>query len=159
MARCVNNYSLPVRKKNIILWYKSTKSHKMHTHVGKIRHSIDFVCNEGTPVYVALGGVVVWNRSGFRIGGPNKKYWYKGNRIVIRHKNGEFTAYEHLKYKGVVVKVGDLVSKHQLIGYSGNTGYSDRPHLHFEVFNNPAKDLSEGTTLWVSFKALRKQGH
>ena len=88
-------------------------------------------------------------------GQDKKKYWDKGNRVVIKHKNGEYTAYEHLAYKGIVVKVGQKVRKGQFIGYNGNTGYSPFPHLHFEVFNNPVKDQSEGITLQVSFKELK----
>ena len=77
-----------------------------------------------------------------------------GNRIVLRHKNSEYTAYEHLKYRGSNVKAGQSVRKGQVIGWSGNTGYSSRPHLHFEVFDKPEGDESEGTTLQVSFREL-----
>jgi len=143
MARCKNIYGLPV--KNYIFHKKSP------AHVGKLKNSIDFYCPQGTPVFAALGGMVVWLRNNSNQGGPYKKYWLKGNRIVIAHKNNEFTAYEHLRYKGAVVKVGDKVRKGQLIGYSGNTGYSFGPHLHFEVFNNPDPDFSEGDTLQIEF--------
>ena len=84
----------------------------------------------------------------------NKKYWNKGNRIVIKHKNNEYSAYEHFQHKGNVVRAGERVRKGQLIGYSGNTGFSYRPHLHFEVFNNPSNDESEGETLQVFINRL-----
>ncbi|MFC1722729.1 M23 family metallopeptidase [Nanoarchaeota archaeon] len=150
MARCKNKYMLPMRKKDFTSWSKR----KSPAHVDDLKHSIDFECPENTPIFAALGGTVVWLRNDSNEGGPHKKYWLKGNRIVIKHKNGEYTAYEHLKYKGAVVKVGDKVKKGQMIGYSGNTGFSFSPHLHFEIFNNPDKEESEGITLQVFFSEL-----
>ncbi|MEM5879149.1 MAG: M23 family metallopeptidase [Candidatus Aenigmatarchaeota archaeon] len=147
--KCKNTYSLPVNPKNII----KPKKNPLLPHKGKLIHAIDFLVPVGTPIYAACGGKVVWVKDDSNVGGKNKKkYWNLGNRIVIKHKNGEYTAYEHLKYRGIVVKVGQRVKRGQLIGYSGNTGYSNYPHLHFEVFNNPSKDKSEGTTLKVIFK-------
>lgn len=58
-----------------------------------------------------------------------------GNYIKIKHENGMFTFYAHLKYGSVAVKVGDKVSKGTVLGYMGNTGYSFGAHLHFEVRN------------------------
>ena len=52
------------------------------------------------------------------------------------HSDGTFGNYAHLKYRGAAVKKGDFVEKGQLIGYSGNTGFSSGPHLHFSVLIN-----------------------
>lgn len=62
-----------------------------------------------------------------------------GNMIKIDHGNGYFTRYLHLAYGTVKVKVGDKVSKGQIIGYMGNTGNSFGAHLHFEVIKNNDK--------------------
>lgn len=56
-----------------------------------------------------------------------------GNYVKIRHDNGMYTLYAHLKYGSVAVKNGDRVTKGQVIGYMGNTGYAFGAHLHFEV--------------------------
>lgn len=56
-----------------------------------------------------------------------------GNYVKIRHDNGMYTLYAHMKYGSVEVKVGDRVSKGQVLGYMGNTGYSFGAHVHFEV--------------------------
>jgi len=56
-----------------------------------------------------------------------------GNYVKIRHDNGMYTLYAHMKYGSILVKVGQRVSKGQEIGYMGNTGYSFGSHLHFEV--------------------------
>lgn len=56
-----------------------------------------------------------------------------GNYVKIRHDNGYFTLYAHLKFDSVKVKLGDRVTKEQVIGYMGNTGHSFGAHLHFEI--------------------------
>jgi murein DD-endopeptidase MepM/ murein hydrolase activator NlpD len=152
-----NNYRMPVRLKNVIQPKKKLPSHSSQK-LKNLDYAIDFLVPTGTPIYAAHGGKIVWIKDNSKVGGRNKKkYWNLGNRIVIKHKNGEYTAYEHLKYKGVIVKVDQKVREGQLIGYSGNTGWSTiGPHLHFEVFNQPSKDKSEGVTLKVSFNRLKK---
>lgn len=122
-------------------------------HVGKLKHSIDYTCNEGTRLLATQDGEVVWVKQDSKIGGPDKKYWNDGNRIVIKHKNEEYSAYEHLRPNGASVKVGDKVKKGQLIGYSGNTGYTFGPHLHFEVFRFTGLDKeNDFETLEVNFE-------
>ncbi|MDB4991871.1 MAG: Metalloendopeptidase [Parcubacteria group bacterium] len=121
-------------------------------HTGDLRYSIDWDCPEGTEIYAACTGTVVFVKDDSNEGGEkDEKYWYSGNRIVIEHENGEYSAYEHLRYRGVVVRVGEKVVQGQLIGYSGNTGYGDGPHLHFEVFIDPSEDRAEGKTVPVRF--------
>ncbi len=58
-----------------------------------------------------------------------------GNYVKIKHSNGYFTLYAHLKYNSIPVKIGDEIKKGQIIGYMGNTGHSTGAHLHFEVRN------------------------
>lgn len=53
-----------------------------------------------------------------------------------------FALYAHLKYKGVVVKQGQKVKEGDLLGYSGNTGFSDSPHLHFEIYKESEGEKS-----------------
>jgi murein DD-endopeptidase MepM/ murein hydrolase activator NlpD len=106
---------------------------------------------EGTEVYAAADGVVTALKDDSKIGGPDPKYLYEGNYIVITH-NGESTEYEHLKYKGIVVKIGDIIKQGQLIGYSGNTEYSRGPHLHFEVMEFYGSGNEEYVTLKARFR-------
>ena len=152
-----NKYKLPIKLKDIVQSKKKLPSHSGQK-LKNLYHAIDFLVLVGTSIYAAESGEVVWIKDDSEVGGRNKKkYWNLGNRIVIKHKNGEYTAYEHLKYKGSLVKVSQKVRKGHLIGYSGNTGWSTiGPHLHFEVFNNPSKDESEGVTLEVSFEGMNK---
>ena len=71
-----------------------------------------------------------------------------GNYVKIKHKNGYYTLYAHLKYGSVKVKVGDIVKKGQLIGRMGNTGHSFGAHLHFEVRNT--KDVKIDPTKYIN---------
>lgn len=82
---------------------------------------IDIAENYGAPVYASASGYV--QRAG----------WYGGygKYIKISHDYGYATAYGHLS--SIEISAGDYVSKGQLIGYVGSTGYSTGPHLHFEV--------------------------
>lgn len=57
-----------------------------------------------------------------------------GNYIGIYHGSGIYTYYMHCSK--LAVKAGDIVSQGQIIGYSGSTGVSTGPHLHFAVFVN-----------------------
>lgn len=144
---CKNKYSLPLKKKDIVKYL----GEDILSHGGNLKHSVDFIVPEGTPIYAAYGGEVVYVKQDSKVGAPKKRYWNQGNRIVIKHKNGEYSAYEHLKYRGAKVKANQLVKKGDFIGYSGNTGFSYKPHLHFEVFNKPTPDESEGETLKINF--------
>lgn len=58
-----------------------------------------------------------------------------GNYVKIKHDDGYYTLYAHLKYGTVAVSKGQRVTRGQVLGYMGNTGYSNGAHLHWEVRN------------------------
>jgi murein DD-endopeptidase MepM/ murein hydrolase activator NlpD len=102
------------------------------SHKGK--HSLDFTMPEGTPIYAARGGVIIDTKSDSDKGCPTEKCKEMANFVIIYHSDGSFGSYFHLKKNGVAVKKGQEVKAGELIGYSGNTGWSDGAHLHFEVY-------------------------
>ena len=97
-----------------------------HPTLGRpVKHNgIDFGSGRGTEIYAASNGKVV-------LAEFNSSF---GSYIVIEHKDGQSTAYAHLDK--LVISKGESVSKGQLIGYSGSTGRSTGPHLHYEVRTN-----------------------
>lgn len=127
-------------------------------HVGKLKHSIDFLCNEGDPIRASLEGQVISVKDDSNVGGNDKKYWDDGNRIEIIHTNGEYSAYEHLRYKGSKVRVGEQIETGQLVGHAGSTGYTFifGPHLHFEVFRLVGQGEEDYETLEVKFEDYKE---
>jgi murein DD-endopeptidase MepM/ murein hydrolase activator NlpD len=121
-------YELPFKegaKYKVVQGYGGRFSHKN-------KAALDFAMPVGTPVHAARGGIVFSFKDNSDEGGPFSKYGKKANYIIIKHDDGSFGCYWHLKKNGVVAKKG-VVSTGQLIGYSGNTGFVLRPHLHFAV--------------------------
>ena len=104
-------------------------------HTGRLKYSVDFIIPEGTPIKASLDGDVADLKQDSNIGGPDKIFDKFGNYIEIKHQNGEYSIYEHIRRDGALVKVGDKVETGQIIGYSGNTGWMAHlgPHLHFDV--------------------------
>lgn len=113
------------------------------THKGSSAYSIDFAMPVGTQVYSARDGVVVKTKSNSDMGGYDKKYASSGNYVKLVHSDGTFAIYYHLKYQGVIVKVGESILRGEPLGYSGNTGYSSGPHLHFSVFKTKSAGKRE----------------
>lgn len=105
-----------------------------YSHSGASRYAVDFAAPVGTPVFAARGGVVIATKADGRQGGPSRTLAKHANYVAIFHDDGTTGEYYHLKYQGVAVSRGDKVTRGQLIGYSGNTGFSSLPHLHFGVY-------------------------
>ena len=121
-------YELPFEKGRsfrVVQGYGGKFSHKN-------KAALDFAMPVGTPIHAARGGEIFSYKDDSDAGGPFSKYSRKANYIMIRHDDGSYGCYWHLQKNGVAVKKGKVV-KGQLIGYSGNTGFVLRPHLHFAV--------------------------
>jgi murein DD-endopeptidase MepM/ murein hydrolase activator NlpD len=88
---------------------------------GRMHEGIDIAVGTGTPVHAAGAGAVIY--AGWMEG--------YGNLVVIDHGNGLSTAYGH--NSALACSVGQTVSAGQVIAYSGSTGHSTGPHVHFEV--------------------------
>ncbi len=101
--------------------------HSPSYHGPMLMHAgVDLKASPGTPIEAAGEGIVVGAQ-------PNGRY---GNWIEIDHGNHLATVYGHLsKYADGIVP-GVHVWKGQVIGFTGNTGHTTGPHLHFEILTN-----------------------
>jgi hypothetical protein len=102
-------------------------------------YAVDFDMPVGTPVVAARDGVVVdvvLNHTG---SGRDISFMDQANMITIVHDDGTLAEYAHLSPGPALITRGERVTAGTLIGYSGNTGYSTGPHLHF-VVSKPAVD-------------------
>jgi len=104
------------------------------THKGI--NAIDFNLDIGDSIYAARGGLVIEVKENSNTGGNAPKFEPYGNFIKVYHDDGTLGSYVHLKQNGSLVQKGDKIEKGQLIGISGNTGWSSGPHLHFMVTQN-----------------------
>lgn len=121
--------------------FDNTKSHLLvQGYFGKFSHkeraALDFKMKRGTKVLAARDGVVVRVKEDGDQGGWNSKYRQYGNNIVIQHADNSRSGYWHLQKNGALVNIGDTVKMGQVIGLSGNTGYTAFPHLHFIVWKS-----------------------
>ncbi|OKY26483.1 hypothetical protein BI291_11720 [Thalassotalea sp. PP2-459] len=85
---------------------------------------VDFAGKEDAEIIATAAGVVSW---------ASRRYGY-GNLIEINHGKGLKTRYGH--NKEILVKIGDVVSKGQVIARMGSTGRSTGPHVHYEILRN-----------------------
>jgi murein DD-endopeptidase MepM/ murein hydrolase activator NlpD len=103
------------------------------SHTGSERYAFDFAMPWGTPILAARDGLVVRVVDGHISGGPKSRFSDKANHVWILHGDGTIGMYAHLQ-RGAAVRVGQRVATGDLIGRSGDTGYSSGPHLHFMVW-------------------------
>jgi murein DD-endopeptidase MepM/ murein hydrolase activator NlpD len=97
----------------------------------RYHNGIDIAVPEGTPVKPIAAGLVIYsgNRGGY------------GNMIVVEHSDGMRTIYAHNSV--ILAAVGDQVDKDTVIAFSGSTGRSTGPHLHFEAWKDGVNVTSD----------------
>ena len=122
-------YDLPYKKGEnyeVVQGYFGAFSHQED-------YALDFDMPQGTNVCAIRDGVVLLLKENSNVGGANKKFYNDANYVLVYHNDGTMANYAHFKQNGIVVKLGDNIKKGDLIGYSGNTGFSSAPHLHLDV--------------------------
>ena len=104
-------------------WYSSNYGWRIDPFTGQraYHEGIDFMAEQGTPIFAAAGGVVVYSDL-------HPQY---GNMVEIDHGNDLISRYAHASRR--LVKVGDVVLRGTKIAEVGRTGRATGTHLHFEV--------------------------
>jgi murein DD-endopeptidase MepM/ murein hydrolase activator NlpD len=99
-----------------------------------MHEGIDFRADIATEVYATGDGVI-------KFAGRNGTF---GNLIEINHGFGFVTRYAHLSNFADNMRAGKEIKRGDLIGYTGNTGLTEGPHLHYEVLvkNRPIDPLT-----------------
>ena len=126
---------------NVVTCKYGMRTHPI-TGKRKLHTGVDLRAATGTKVYAANKGTVT--TSGY------SSAW--GNYIIISHGGGITTLYAHMSKRSV--SKDDKVKQGDIIGYSGNTGYSTAPHLHFEICKNGStyNPLNEFKDFKVTYK-------
>lgn len=96
-------------------------------------YAVDFAMPVGNAVIAARGGIVADVTLRYNEGGDDLRYLDRANRITIVHDDGTVAEYGHLSPGPESVAAGQQVVAGDLLGYSGITGYTAGPHLHFIV--------------------------
>ena len=104
-----------------------------YSHNGQYAFAFDFGTPRGSTVVASRNGQVVYVKGNSTSGGCSQAYINDANFIRIRHLDGTDTLYVHLD--SVSVRNGDTVQRGQVIGSSGQTGWSCGAHLHFDRRN------------------------
>lgn len=98
---------------------------------------VDFAAPIGTAIYSSLAGTVV------EVNYKDTPWCQYGLWVLVKHGNGLTTLYAHLS--SISVTKGQSVNTGDLIGHSGNTGYSTGPHLHYSVYASQAVSFTNYT--------------
>lgn len=139
-------YALPYKR--------NTRATVSQTCQGQLSHhdsnALDFAMPEGTEFFAIRDGVVIEVIEHFYQNGNTRAYADFSNLVRVEHNDGSISSYYHLQQYGVLVEVGQRVSQGDLLGYSGNTGFSTGPHLHVEV--NKSTGFNHIESIAVQFK-------
>lgn len=120
-------FSMPLDKVVITQKFGKTSS-SGRLYASGTHNGVDFGTPTGTQVKAVLAGTVI-GTGDTDIACPGASY---GKWVLIRHNNGLATLYAHFSL--IKATTGSTVNTGDLIGYSGNTGYSTGPHLHLTAF-------------------------
>ncbi len=107
------------------------------------RFGYDFDMPLGTPVHAMRAGAVIYMEDRYQNGDHTPGH---ENGVWIEHADGTIADYVHLSPSSVLVRTGEEVRAGDLLGYSGDTGYSAGPHLHVETLADDSSFGGENTT-------------
>ncbi|MBI3588908.1 MAG: peptidoglycan DD-metalloendopeptidase family protein [Candidatus Liptonbacteria bacterium] len=132
---------LPIKRHGVLEWPIKLKQNGgigiITQHMGEISRLYKGRPHNGLDIGVPVGTAVMAAEDGkvAAVDDNDRSRWRKyqyGKYILIQHGNNLATLYAHLSKQ--VVTVGQVVKRGDLIGYSGNTGYTTGAHLHFGVY-------------------------
>ena len=132
-------YQLPIQRNKKYQVIQSWGGKFSHSSKASY-HAVDIKMEIGEPVHAARGGIVVRSVEKFTENG-GKELENMANVIVVMHEDNTFAYYVHLMHEGSLVEIGQKVEQGEIIGYSGNVGFSTTPHLHFVVRDGTSNSI------------------
>jgi hypothetical protein len=105
------------------------------------QYAVDIVMPIGTPILAARSGIVMDMEDDFHGAAQKERYLTRSNQIRILHDDGTMAVYAHLQPNSLRVRQGAKIKRGEWIANSGNTGYSNGPHLHFVIQLNAGMSL------------------
>ncbi|MFZ3218061.1 MAG: M23 family metallopeptidase [Candidatus Acidiferrales bacterium] len=121
----------------------------------------------GAEIHAVADGVVTEVKDGIPQNTPGAKSLavpitletVGGNHVIMEIGDGLFAFYAHMQPGSLRVKVGDKVTRGQVLGLVGNTGNSSEPHLHFDLCDASSELGAEGLPYaFASFEVQGKAG-
>lgn len=146
LKRAIDPNSFPSSGKGILSWpldsvfitqYFGKTTDSKRLYLSGTHNGVDFRASRGTPVKAVLSGTV----KGFGNTDEQRGCYSYGKWILIEHPNGLSTLYAHLDL--IKVSKGQQISTGEIIGYSGQTGYSTGPHLHLTVYASQGVEIQK----------------
>jgi murein DD-endopeptidase MepM/ murein hydrolase activator NlpD len=124
------------------------------SHRGAEQYTVDFGMPVGTPVHAARDGVVALAEDSHDVGCWREECGRLANFVVLLHADGTTGEYFHLQRGSVQVRLGQRVGRGDLLAFSGNTGYTTAPHLHFGVY----RTKRDGQTQSLAIRFATRSG-
>lgn len=146
LKRAIDPKSFPSSGKGILSWpldsiyitqYFGRTVDAKRLYVSGTHNGIDFRASRGTPVKAVLSGIV----EGTGNTDAQRGCYSYGKWVLVRHPNGLSSLYAHLDL--IKASAGQEVSTGEVIGYSGQTGYSTGPHLHLTLYASQGVEIQK----------------
>lgn len=144
LKRAVDPNSFPSAGKGVLSWpldnvyitqYFGKTIDAKRLYTSGTHNGVDFRASRGTPVKAVLSGTV----QGFGNTDEQKGCYSYGKWVLIKHPNGLSSLYAHLDL--IKVSTSQKIETGEVIGYSGQTGYSTGPHLHLTLYASQGVEI------------------
>jgi len=107
----------------------------------------------GEELFSPINGIVVKVVNNIADNNPFAgNYPYNTGNIVVIKSDNYYLLLGHLKHESIAVNEGDVIHVNDLIGSAGNSGYSERPHLHMQLIKSDSPDYWSGEGVCIRHK-------